>query len=780
MRSFLPLLLLCITAAAAAQTPLAIGQWRAHLPFRFGKSVTQSSSKIYYAADQALLSLDKNDLSVEYLTKVEGLSNSGVEIVKYHPGSDVLALIYGNGVIDLVKEREIVTLNQIRNFNNLPGQKMVNGAFTLGAAQMYLAASYGVSLLNVSRNEFEFTTFTGIGVNSVAVLDNRVFAATDEGIYRSPAPGLNIADFSNWTLLGPERGLPEDYRSTALAIWNGHLYADVNNAIVRIDEQDIELIHSEPGVALRFLSAEGNLLLAGFGNCTAFGCNDARALYFEPGGTFGQLAWGCVSVPLYAIEDQQGRIWFADAFNGFRFVDRATDTNCRVLEFNTPRTPNSYQIKVRNGEVWVAAGGVDQTFSARGSRQGFYSLIDGIWAAYTPENSPALRGEDPNDSNDDLTDFLALAFHPDGNTIYAGSFREGLIEYDGENMRLFNEKNSSLGNAEGDAARTRISGLAFDQDQNLWVANHRAARPISVLKKDGTWQSFAASCGLTEVHQAVIDPAGNKWFASTASSSGILVFHEGNLNTPGNEKCRLITQSNSNLPTNAVNCLTIDLDGNVWAGTTQGVVIFECGDPFNTSCIGSIRIVERNGFLARLLETEDVLSIAVDGANRKWVGTRNGAYLLSPTGEDEIAFFNSDNSPLPDNIVNTIGIDPKSGEVFFGTPRGIVSYRSDATEGTRFQREPVVVFPNPVRPEYDGPIAIKGLTRDAIVKITDVTGQLLYQATAQGGQAIWDGRDFNGRRAQTGVYLVFVVSNPRFSSFDGRPEKATAKILFVN
>lgn len=451
-----------------------------------------------------------------------------------------------------------------------------------------------------------------------------------------------------------------------------------------------------------------------------------------------------------------------------------------MLEFNTPRTPNNYQIKVRNGEVWVAAGGVDQTFSARGSRQGFYSLIDGIWTAFTPENSPALRGEDPNDPGDDLTDFLAIAFHPANNTLYAGSFREGLIEFDGENMRLFNERNSSLGNAVGDPTRTRISGLAFDRDQNLWIANHRAERPISVLKKDGTWQSFPNICGLTEIHQAVIDPTGNKWFASTASSSGILVFHEGNLDTPGNERCRLFTQSNSNLPTNAVNSLAIDLDGNIWAGTTQGVVIFECGDPFNAACVGSIRIVERNGSLARLLETEAVLSIAVDGANRKWVGTRNGVFLLSPTGEDELAYFNADNSPLPDNVVNAIGIDAKSGEVFFGTQAGIVSYRSDATEGVRFQRDPVVVFPNPVRPGYDGPIAIKGLTRDAIVKITDVSGQLVYEATAQGGQAIWDGRDYNGRRAQTGVYLVFLVSNPRFSGFDAKPEKAMAKILFVN
>ncbi len=325
-----------------------------------------------------------------------------------------------------------------------------------------------------------------------------------------------------------------------------------------------------------------------------------------------------------------------------------------------------------------------------------------------------------------------------------------------------------------------MASLAFDKDNNLWMSNHRAARPISVLKKDGTWQNFAPSCDLTEIHQMAIDLSGNKWFVSSNQATGVLVFNEGNLETNGDERCRVISQSNSKLPSNVTNCLAVDLDGDVWVGTAQGVVIFECGDPFNTECVGTIRSVERNGFLGELLGTEDVLTISVDGADRKWVGTRNGVYLLSPDGREEIHHFTIDNSPLPDNTVASIGIDSISGEVFFGTLRGIVSYRSDATVGTRFQNEEVLVFPNPVRPEYEGPIAIKGLTREAVVKITDVHGQLVFETRALGGQAIWDGRDFNGRRAPTGVYLVFAVSNPRFSGFTGKPETATAKILFVN
>lgn len=779
--SWLFLLLWLCLHSLSAQTPLAIGEWRSHLPFRFGRSVTQSSTKLYYAADVALLELDKSDLSTRYITKVEGLSNAGIQWVRYHPGSDVLAVIYSNSVIDLVRPGGIVTLNQIRNFTNLSGQRQINGTFVAGSAQLYLAASYGVSLINLTRNEFEFTTFTGIPVHAVATLQSRVYAATNEGVYQSPVMGTaNIADFNNWTLLGPAQGFPSAYRSTALTVWKGQLVAGVENAIVRWDgNQTTEILHNEPGVNLRFLNGEGNLLLAGYGNCNQFGCNNAKGLYFEPGGGSGQLASFCVSVPNWALEDQQGRVWFADAFNGFRYVNRPNE-GCRILEFNTPRAVNNYEIKVRKGEVWVTAGGVDQTFTAIGSRLGFYSFIDGIWNVFTPDNTPALRGDDPNDPNDDLTDFMPLAFHPKENKVYAGSFREGLAEYDGANVRIYTKNNSTLRTAVGDETRTRVGGLVFDKNDNLWVANHRAPRPISVLKKDGTWQSFALSCDQTEIHQAAIDFAGNKWFVSSSSAAGLLVFHEGDLQVNGDEKCRVISQANSNLPTNSTNCITVDLEGDVWVGTTQGVIVFECSDPFNANCTGMLRVVNRNGFNARLLETEDVLCIAVDGADRKWVGTRNGAYLLSPTGAEEILYFNTSNSPLPDNFVRTIGIDHETGEVYFGTLRGIVSYRSDAVEGTRFQVNPIKVFPNPVRPEYDGPISIKGLTRDALVKITDVNGQLVYETQALGGQAIWDGRDFEGRRAQTGVYLVFVVSNPRLAGFDARPERAVAKVLFVN
>jgi hypothetical protein len=167
-----------------------------------------------------------------------------------------------------------------------------------------------------------------------------------------------------------------------------------------------------------------------------------------------------------------------------------------------------------------------------------------------------------------------------------------------------------------------------------------------------------------------------------------------------------------------------------------------------------------------------VRSIAVDGADRKWIATKNGAWLMSAEGEKVIYRFTEENSPLLSNDVKRIAIDGKTGEIFFATANGICSFRSTATEGGE-KNENVLVFPNPVPPGYSGTIAIRGLVNNAIVKITELDGRLVYQTRALGGQAVWDGKDYRGRKISGGVYLVLV-------SDDGRTENLATKIIFIS
>ena len=180
---------------------------------------------------------------------------------------------------------------------------------------------------------------------------------------------------------------------------------------------------------------------------------------------------------------------------------------------------------------------------------------------------------------------------------------------------------------------------------------------------------------------------------------------------------------------------------------------------------------QQDRFAGYLFQDEEVHTIAVDGANRKWVGTKNGVWLISAEGDKIIYRFTVDNSPLLSNDVKRIAIDPQNGEVFIATANGICSFRSTATEGGETNSN-VLVFPNPVPPNYNGTIAIKGLVDNALVKITELNGRLVYQTRALGGQAIWDGKNYKGEKIDSGVYLVIVRNNTGL-------EKIVTKIVLV-
>lgn len=782
-----------ISGGVFSQNALPIGSWRSHLPYKSGNSVTQSEREIFYATPFSIMVLDKEELSTRFITSIEGLSNTGIRTIKYNRGSHILIIVYNNSVIDLYDNEtgDVITLNQIKNFLNIPGDKTINDLFVLNDSTVYLAASYGISALNVLSDEFTFTTFMNTNVNSVAQFNGFLYAATDEGIYRIAADDNLRENFERWEYLDMEEGFPADYSSHAFTIFDGRLFLDINNEIRYLDEQGIPAPFFQEevgGLELIYLSSEGVHLLAGY-RCDSGNCGGPKAYFFRPDGTGDRLAPGCVGYPSYALEDQRGWIWFGDVFRFFRRTYSIGDQTCVQWDINSPYSELNWDMEIQDRKLWVAAGAVDQTLSNRFIDHGFYSFSEGQWTIYNRWTREEMRGENkdpstPEGRGDDLFDILSVAIHPQNGTVYAGSFFEGIMEVNAEDqMTLYNEKNTPLQTADPTSGTVRIGGLTFDEEGTLWVTNHSAQNGRSILSLDseGNWKSYSRVCNQTILFDIEVDIFGNKWAVIGDSQAGVLVFNENDPEDDSDDQCRTISANNSNLPTNTVNCLAPDLEGNVWVGTNDGVVIFECGSIVFDSelCTGTLKVVERDGNTAYLLETENVKAIAIDGANRKWVGTSNGLFLLSPDGEEELAYFTTNNSPLFDNEIQSLAIDQQTGEVFIGTAKGIISYQSDAVAANRFHDSNILVYPNPVRPEYQGPIAIKGLARDAVVKITDINGKLVYETNALGGQAIWDGRDYNGRRANTGVYLVFSSSNP-FNVGFGNPDSAVAKILFIN
>ena len=296
------------------------------------------------------------------------------------------------------------------------------------------------------------------------------------------------------------------------------------------------------------------------------------------------------------------------------------------------------------------------------------------------------------------------------------------------------------------------------------------------MSPSGTFTSFKLPVNKTG--KIVIDNKNNKWILTPGESSGILAFNEKNLSNANDDVSILLNtaKGTGNLPSNAVNDIAFTKSGELLIGTDQGFVrirnpnnAFTGGDYDAQSIIVS---VDSNSNLGgKVLENEVINCIVVDGGDRRWFGTNKGAWLYDSDGETLLQHFTTENSPLMSDNVISIGIMESTGEVFFGTDQGVASYRSDAIPASK-QFSELVIFPNPVKPTYEGDIAITGMPDNTLVKITDINGALVYQTFSNGSLAKWNGKNFDGARVSTGIYLVFCINA------EGT-ESQVGKILFV-
>lgn len=773
-----------------AQISLAIGEWRSLQSYRIGQYVTQSPEDIIYSTGRAIFYIDKDELSIRRLTRADGLSETNVRLLRYHESTETLIIVYQNSVIDLFfPDGSFETLTQIDNFNASGGDTRINGISFGPGNLVFFSAAFGVTAIDLDDLTFQFTTFTGISVSSTALLGGNLFAATDEGMYRVSLTGTNLVDFNNWELLGSDFNLPDDYTCGAVSIWNNELYFGIGLDVYRWNSGQPVLHYEAPDrrYFLSYLSAGQNYIFAGYRIREEQGNFDRQVALLDENGLFREVVTNCVGPTNYAIEDEDGRIWFGEDWEEIRFLNNPGDSECQTLTFDGPFDDTPFRMIHDGQALWVAAGGWDVRFSPTPSGRGVFRFEDGQWSTYEKQFFPALLGRDPDDSNDDVRNVVGVGKNPVTGEVWATTYLEGAytIDPETEEVVIYDEFNTSLQNALGESmGRVRVGNVDFDEAGNTYLSNPTAddGFPYSVRSVDGEWIALGGACDKNEAFDILVDEAGYVWqLHATQASNGISVHDPaGTIFDPSDDRCRNIIASNSDLPTNEVYSMALDLDGDVWVGSGQGIIIFECGtEVFNTAlCNGRRPVVsDDEGNNAFLLETELVQCIAVDGGNQKWIGTTGGAYLLSPDGEEQIAFFDEDNSPLLDNNVRAIAIHPTDGTVFFGTDDGIIAYRGSATEANNFHADELVVFPNPVEPTYDGPISISGLARDARVKITDISGTLVFEGNATGGQFTWDGADYNGRKVQSGVYLIFSASNGRFRLEN--PDSAVGKLVIV-
>jgi len=758
---------LAFTTISVGQFDSRLGEWKAHLPYQQGISVTQTPDRIVYSTPLSLVYIDKEELSPTYVSKVDGLSTVGVSQVEYDKFTDQLAVIYNNSALDFVAENGIFKIQNIANNTAISGDKRINDIHFHRQNLSFLATGFGVVVLNQEEKVFGTTTFTGIPINSIVSSADRVFAGTEEGIYSVPITGVNIADFNQWALLSENVGLPSLYEVRDLVNHKGKIIAATESGLWSFEGEDWNQIYqNQPGEEITFVTPSDDRLIVGWST----GDFSSIIRFFDDNYDWITRNDGCSTIALDAEIDEEGRIWYGDGIFPFRWSD-GYQSSCNQLSFDSPYSQTVSDIVIKEDEVLVASGGVAENFTYLFGREGFFLKSENTWQNFNEFIDPRLR-------DIDALSLFRVAFHPSQLKVYGGSYWAGLVEYDREadQYQLYNKTNSTLRGSIGDPARERVSGLAFDEEENLWVTAYNAPQPLNVLSPEGVWTSLEVTSPGT-LSDIVIDPQGFKWSPVFGSSGGVLVYDSGeSIQNRADDRQRYINRANSEL-TGQANCVLVDREGEVWVGTTEGPVIFDCGiEALESDCRGIKRIVLQDSIGAFLLADQDIRVMAVDGGNNKWFGTRNGVFVQSPDGEEQLVHFTESNSPLFDNQIQALAYDGKSGEMYIGTNKGVLSYRTNTTRGATFQRKSdVYAFPNPVRPEYTGPIGIRGLVTDALVKITDINGLLVSEMQAQGGQATWDGNDLSGRKVNSGVYLVWSTEPEAFDA----PDAIVTKVVVV-
>lgn len=770
------LLLLLTFSLSVFADEFGIGQWRDHLPYNATIAVAQMDSRIYCATPYALFYLDKDDSSIGRISKVTtpGLSDVGLTALESNEDNSLLVVAYNNANIDIIEGSDIYNISDIKR-STLVGNKTINNML-IKDDFAYLACGFGIVVLDIEGKEIKDTWIIGPEASYLNVLDvtynsddNHFYAATEHGIFKADANSPNLADFNVWSFIDflpvpdAKYNVIEAFSDKIITNLSSDdygkdtVYTIVNNTWDYFDSSitsDVTSINT----------SRGQLMVAYRLKFRSFDSDFNTLLSFY---SYGD---DITPNPMGGIIDEDGIYWISDANYG---LDRCTGSwSHELITPNGPASALTFSFTTSHDNVWSTAGGYNSSWAPLANKGEVYHFTDDSWETYSERTFPAF---------DTIRDITAIAVDPsDQNHVFMASFGYGLIELrDGEIVGSFDANNSPLAPPAGyQANRIRVSGLQYDNDNNLWVSVSLGNDALSVLKSDGEWVELGlpSYANGTEVSSITIDNSGQKWVIMREANAVLVYNDNGTVDDTSDDQTKKLTATTGNgaFPGGMVLSLACDLDGEMWIGTNEGIgVIYNPGNVFidGASYDAQQILVEYDGYVRPLLETESITAITIDGANRKWIGTdKAGVFLLSEDGTEELAHYTEENSPLLSNTISAITIND-NGEVFFGTSNGIVSYRSTATPGEPVNTD-VYAFPNPVREGYEGTIAVKGLVKDAYVKITDVSGNLVFTTRAEGGQAVWDGKTMHGDKVATGVYLVFV-------SDDMGQETVITKIMVI-
>ena len=773
---FIGFILSIISFSISAQ--VAMGKWRTHLSYNNVSQIAQSGNKIFAVSQGALFSLDKQDGSLYFYSKINGLNGSNITKIEFDSTNQELLIIYSNGNIDALGTAGITNIPDLYN-KQMSSSKNVN-QIQFYQNKAYLACDFGIVVLNMDKKEVADTYYIGPNATEVVVLNTTInngtiYALSKSTIYKASISEPQLVNYAFWTTA---TALPGTGDFQKIASFGGKLILQRGGKLYRQE--------TDNSWTPLLTSVTTNTFNVSNGTLNVFADN---AIYLLDA-LFNVKTVNNLGTITDAEYDSQNSTYYFAANSAGVISYKQASTETPLINYYKPVGP-----------------AVNKPWKMSFSGKKLFMVPGGRWATFYMQPGYIMMFEDNNWSNIDYTtiesntgvicrDLVSIAVDPaDKNHFFAASYSSGLYEFkENKFFKYHNFTNSTIENLYGSYQYQMLDGTIFDKDGNLWFLNSYAGKSVKVLLKDGKWSQleFGTLKNIPTLQDILISNQNpnQKWVTSVRPPVGVFVFDDnGTITNQSDDKSVFLTSFTYTETNNAGNSVLVtkspgaiysiaqDKNGVIWVGTDIGPFLFNSlSKVYNADYTCSrvkISRADSTNLADYLLVNEKIKAIAIDGANRKWLGTEtSGVYLMSANGQQTIQHFTSTNSPLLSDNILSIAISPVTGEVFFGTDQGLISYQSDASEaGDAFGN--VYAYPNPVRQGYTGVITITGLVENTQVKITDINGNLICETVSNGSLATWNGKDVHGRKVNTGIYLAICANA------DGTLSTIT-KILVIN
>jgi hypothetical protein len=725
--------------------------WQSYFSYNEVKDISDSPTAVIVASENALFSKNTTTNILKTTTTIDGLSGQTISSLYYSPTFNKTIIGYENGLILVINDVDgkITKVVDIINKQLPLNSKKINHFMEYGGVA-YVSCDFGIVQFNLTTLLFGDTYFIGDNgleesVQQTAIYNGFIYAATANGVRKADITNKNLVDYNQWTKVANGNWL-------AISTFDNQLFAIDGTGFMKKYDTNTNTFVGVLNLpqAPTDMRSKGDYLLVTTPN-SVFVYNKQLVSVSQ----FNNYQILDATISFSCATLMGDNLYIGTQENGL-FTTSLTNTT--VFENTTPAGPsrnNVFAINTSTSSLWAVYGGYSgyNPYAYPGFGSNNYGISKYSTSGWLHIPYKKVFG---------ATALCRITINPNNeNQVFISSFYSGLLKLENDvPTLLYNYTNSSLTRSydrnNPNTTDSRINGAAFDKSGNLWLNNSIVADGFKVLKSNGQWQSYPMNVILdnplgTDMGRMIIDKNGTKWWGT--DTDGLIGYNES-INKF--KKINLGPES-GNLPTSNVITVALDNKNQLWIGTKKGLRILSNANNFLTDSqlTTSSIIINENNLGQELFYDQYITDIVVDGANNKWIGTDSGVFLVSPNGQETKYHFTIDNSPLPSNLINDIDINAVTGEVFIATSKGLVSFKGIATKA-RDDLNNAFVFPNPVRPEYEGTVKIAGLTDKANVKITDITGNLVYEAISEGGTIEWDTTAFGKYKVASGVYMVFI------------------------